>query len=151
MPLSKLHSSVATVRPNCSLSEAARLMSMLSVGALVVSETVDAKPVGIITDRDIVKMIGEGLDPKQATVASFPGSPLQTARPDQSTEEVLALMRHHGVRRLPIVDREEQILGIISLDDILLKLGPEMGHVAGAIKKEFEMEHPEPSARERTL
>jgi CBS domain-containing protein len=143
--------SVATVEPGCTLREAARQMTMLSVGALVIADSPQAAPVGIITDRDLVKMIGEGLDPKVATVASFAGAPLKTVAVNAPTKQVAALMREHGVRRLPIVDDRGQLTGIVSLDDLLLTLGEEMADIAGAIRKEFESEHPTHSAHERSL
>ncbi|MBW2244346.1 MAG: CBS domain-containing protein [Deltaproteobacteria bacterium] len=86
------------------MSEAARQMTMFSVGALVLVESPDGAPVGIITDRDIVKMIGEGLDPKMATVAGSVGGPLKTVTANEPTNQVVAPMRQNGVRRLPIVD-----------------------------------------------
>ena len=152
MSLTKLaRGSVATVKPTSTVSEAARLMTMLSVGALVDAESPHAVPVGIITDRDLVTMIGEGLDPKVATVASFAGAPLKTVAVSAPTRQVVALMREHGVRRLPIVDEQGHLTGIVSLDDVLLILGEEMADIAGSIRKELGREHPTPSAHERTL
>lgn len=152
MSLSRLaRGSVATVEPSCTLSEAARHMTMLSVGALVIADAPGSRPVGIITDRDLVKMIGEGLDPKVATVAGFAGAPLETIGVGEPTSRALAAMREHGVRRLPIVDDQGRLAGIVSLDDVLLMLGEEMAAVADTIRREFESEHPTPSAHERAL
>ncbi len=152
MSLSRLaRGSVATIEPSCTVSEAARLMTMLSVGALVIADSPQAAPVGIITDRDLVKMIGEGLDPKVATVACFAGAPLRTVAVSAPTRQVVALMREHGVRRLPIVDDQDHLTGIVSLDDVLLTVGEEMADIAGTIRKEFESEHPTPSAHEGAL
>lgn len=152
MSLSRLaRGSVATVKPTCTVGEAARHMTMLSVGALVIADSPKARPLGIITDRDLVKLIGEGLDPKVATVACFAGAPLETVGVGESTRQVIALMRKHGVRRLPVLDDQGQLAGIVSLDDVLLELGEEMAAVADAIRKEFEVERPTPSAHERSL
>ena len=152
MSLSRLaHGSVATVAPSCTASEAARIMTMLSVGGLVIAESPQSPPVGIITDRDLVKMIGEGLDPKVATVASFARGPLQTVGIGTPMRRALALMRAHGVRRLPIVDERGHLAGIVSMDDVLLTLGEEMADVSAAIRKELENEHPRPSAHDRAL
>ncbi|MGH0029862.1 MAG: CBS domain-containing protein [Myxococcota bacterium] len=152
MPLSRLaRSSVATIPPSCPLSEAARLMTMLSVGALVIAESPKDEPVGIVTDRNLVKLIGEGLDPKLANVARFVGPPLATVPIGTPMKEVVRLMHAHGVRRLPIVDGEGQLTGIVSLDDVLLSLGEEMADVAGTIRKGLESEHRPPSAHERAL
>lgn len=152
MSLSRLaRGSTATVGRTCTVNEAARLMTMFSVGALVIADSPQAAPIGIITDRDLVKMIGEGLDPKLATVARFAGVPLQTVAIGEPTNQVIALMRQHGVRRLPIVDDEGHLTGVVSLDDILLTLGEQMADVADTIRKEFAREHPTSSAHERAL
>jgi len=150
MSLSRLaRGSVATVRPDCSLREAARNMSMLSVGALVIAESPKAEPIGIVTDRDLVRLIGEGCDPGEETVAAFTGSALRTVGTEASAREVVALMREHGVRRLPIVDDAGHLTGIVSLDDVLLMLGEEMADVAGTLRREFDREHPKASAHDR--
>lgn len=152
MSLSRLaRGSVATVEPSCTVGEAARLMALLAVGSLVIADSPQAEPVGIITDRDLVKMIGEGIDPHLATLARFAGAPLTTVAVSSPTRQVVALMREHGVRRLPIVDEQGHLTGIVSLDDVLLALGEEMADVAGTISKEFENEHPKPSAHDRSL
>ena len=58
-------------------------------------------------------------------------------------------MRKAGVRRLPLVDAEGHLASLVSLDDLLVRLGREMGDIADAIEKEFRQEHPVPSAHER--
>jgi CBS domain-containing protein len=151
MPLSRLRGSVATAAPTCTLAEAARLMTMLSVGALVIADSPRGEPLGIVTDRDLVRKIGEGLDPRVATVDCFVGAALETLAVGQSPREAVALMRKRGVRRLPVVDERGHLAGIVSLDDILLTLGEELGDVAATIRKEFESEHPTASAHERSL
>lgn len=143
--------SVATVGPDCTLSEAAREMAMLSVGALVIVEAADGKPVGIVTDRDVVRALGEGLDPKTATVGQAAGAPLQTIGPDTPRDEVLARMQRHGIRRLPVVDERGRLTGIVALDDVLLELGTELGRIVELLQREFARERPGSSAHERSL
>jgi CBS domain-containing protein len=143
--------SVAVIEPGCTVSEAARLMTLLSVGSLVIADSPQAAPIGIVTDRDLVKLIGEGLDPNVATVASFAGARLATVDVNAPTRQVVALMREHGVRRLPIVDDRGHLTGIVSLDDILVTLGEEMADIAGTIRREFQGEHPTASAHDRSL
>ena len=142
---------VAIVALDCSVAEAARLMNLFSVGALVIAESQHAVPQGIVTDRDLVKLIGDGLDPKIETVSRFAASPPTTARIGSTTEELLAAMRKAGVRRLPLVDGEGRLAGIVSLDELLVRLGREMGDVAAAIEKELGQEHPVSSAHDRAL
>lgn len=151
MPLSRLARGVATVKPDTALSEAARLMDLFSVGALVVADSPEGVPTGIVTDRDIVRLIGEGADPKTETVARFAGKALATIGVGEPTGKAVALMRERGVRRLPIVDERGHLAGIVSLDDVLLFLGEEMAEVAEILRREFAQEHPVPSAHERSL
>jgi CBS domain-containing protein len=131
---------VRTIQPSATVAEAARLMCEQSVGALVITDATGVTPLGIITDRDLVWMIAEGLDAREATVDQFVRSSLQTAHVSDRLSDVTKKMREGGVRRLPIVDQEGHLLGIVSLDDILMLLGRELADVAAAITSEFEHE-----------
>ena len=85
-------------------------------------------------------MIADGLDPRTATIDQFVRSPLRSVSVTETLSDVTKAMREHGVRRLPIVDPEGRLLGIVSLDDILLMLGRELGDVAAAIMGELKQE-----------
>jgi signal-transduction protein with cAMP-binding, CBS, and nucleotidyltransferase domain len=104
---------VRTVEPSCTLREAARLMIRYSVGALVITDSTGSNPTGIVTDRDLVVMISEGLDPEQATVDCLVKAPLTTIPVEASLREVTDLMHKHGVRRLPVVDSECELIGLV--------------------------------------
>jgi CBS domain-containing protein len=131
---------VQTVQASSTVAEAARLMCTHSVGALVITDASEVTPLGIITDRDLVWMIAEGLDPQTATVDRFVRSPLRSVCVTESLSDVTRAMREHGVRRLPIVDPERRLLGIVALDDILLLLGKELADVAAAVRGELKQE-----------
>jgi CBS domain-containing protein len=131
---------VLTVKPTETVTTAARLMCDHSVGALVVTDDSGVTPLGIITDRDLVWMVAEGLDPKVAQVGQFVRSPLQMARVSDSLERVARTMRAHGVRRLPIVDSEQRLIGLVSLDDLRVLLGRELADLAGVVTGEIEHE-----------
>jgi CBS domain-containing protein len=131
---------LVTVKPTDTLATAARLMCDRSVGALVITDDSGATPLGIITDRDLVWMVAERLDPSVAEVGQFVHSPLQTVRVSDSLTEVARTMRTHGVRRLPIVDTEQRLIGLVSLDDLLMRLGRELADVAGVVTAELEHE-----------
>lgn len=153
MPLSRLaRGAVATVEPHCTVAEAARQMVLFSVGALVIADRDGAPPQGIVTDRDIVKRVAEGCDPAAETVERFI-RPVETVAADAGVREILAKMRRQGVRRLPTVGTDGCLTGIVSLDDVLLRLGEEqggeMGEVAAMLRKQFESEHPQPPAHDR--
>jgi CBS domain-containing protein len=131
---------VRTIQQSATLAEAARLMCEHSVGALVITDASGVTPLGIITDRDLVWMIAEGLDARDATVDQFVRSSLQTVHVSDSLSDATRKMRESAVRRLPIVDEQSRLLGIVSLDDILVLLGRELADVAAAITGEFEHE-----------
>jgi CBS domain-containing protein len=131
---------VYTVRPTDTVASAARLMCDHCVGALVVTDDSGVTPLGVITDRDLVWMIAETLDPRVAEVGQFVRAPLQTVCVSDSLSDVTQKMREHGVRRLPIVDSEARLIGLVSLDDLLVLLGRELGDAAAAITSEIEHE-----------
>lgn len=131
---------VQTIEEGRSVAEAAGLMCDHSVGALVITDGSGITPLGVITDRDLVWMIAEGLDPRESTVSQFVRTELETASVNDSLSDVTRKMREHGVRRLPIVDLERRLVGIISLDDILVVLGGELADVAAAIRGGIESE-----------
>ena len=130
---------VATVEPGFTVREAARRMLERSVGALVIIDG-ESRPVGIITDRDLVSLIAEGVDPDGATIGCFAGQMLQTVAVVDGMRDVTEKMHKHGVRRLPVVDAAGRLAGIVSLDDILVLLGRELGDVAETIENQFAQE-----------
>lgn len=131
---------VVTVHPQTTVLGAARKMMEHCVGALVIADGDGASPRGIITDRDLLYLVSESLDPKQATVGCFVQEELCTVSVGDSLSDVTASMRKHGVRRLPVTDLEGRLVGLVSLDDILVVLGREMSDVAGTVSEELEHE-----------
>lgn len=131
---------VRTIQVSDTVAEAARLMCEYSVGALVITDAARVTPKGIITDRDLVWMISEGWNPQEATVGQFVGAPLQTVQVTDSLADAIKKMGEHGVRRLPIVDQDGQLRGLVSLDDILMLLGRQMADAAAAVTGELDHE-----------
>ena len=140
---------VHTVQPGDTIAKAARLMCDKSVGALVIVDESGVTPLGVITDRDLVWMIAEQLDPQVAEVGQFVHAPLHTARVTDSLSDVTRKMREHGVRRLPIVDQEARLVGLVSLDDVLVLLGRELADTADAVSGELADERRIAEARRR--
>ena len=127
---------VATVLPDTSLLEVAQLMSDRRVGSVVVIE--DHHPVGILTDRDIVvKVVAVGKDPKvtRAGAVMTPNPALVNVNDDPL--DATRIMRDRGLRRLPVVDENGNLLGMVTLDDVLGLMGAELSNVAEAIGKEL--------------
>jgi len=145
---------VMTAARDVSISEAARLMEMMGVGSLILVD--DSKlPTAIVTDRDLIAKIGRGVDPGKTPVSECASDALITIGADWQTAEAVALMRKHGIRRIPVVDEAGALCGLVSMDDLLLQLGEESGGVladlAEAIRAGARYEHPQPSAHERSL
>lgn len=117
---------VITVAPEDSITTAAGLMRDKSVGCVVVIE--EGKPVGIITDRDIaVRVVAEGLNSDDTTVGDVMTQNVITANEDERAAELLELIQKYGIRRIPIVDAEGKLTGIITLDDLLQIVGINVG------------------------
>lgn len=107
---------VQLASPTQSLAEVARMMSEWDVGVLPVGQ--DDRLVGMITDRDIaVRGIGQGRGP-EAAVRDVMSSDVCYCFEDQTLEEVAQNMGEVRVRRLPVLNREKHLVGILSLGDI---------------------------------
>lgn len=109
---------VRLISPDQTLCEAARLMEEIDVGAIPVAE--NDRLIGMITDRDIViRGVGRELGPR-ATVREAMSAEVLYCFEDQELEEVAGNMSEEKVRRLPVLNRDKRLVGIISLGDIAL-------------------------------
>ena len=103
--------------PDASATEAARQMRDHDTGALLVVEGQDLR--GIVTDRDIVvRAIAEGRDPGSTKVGEIASKDLITVDPQQELAEALRLMAQYQVRRLPVVEEDGRLAGIVAQADI---------------------------------
>jgi CBS domain-containing protein len=129
---------VAVAARNTTIKEAARLMRQFHVGDLVVVDgTGRPYPIGMVTDRDIVlAVVAPGLDAEVFTVGDLLTRDLVTCREDQGVFEVIQLMRVHGVRRMPVVDDDGILVGIVSVDDLIELLAEELGELGKLIARE---------------
>ncbi len=110
-------SDVQVIGPEESLQTAAQLMDQLDVGSLPVCD--GRRLLGIVTDRDItVRGTAAGLTPHGNCVSDVMTSHAHSCRGDQSTIEVMHAMGDAQVRRLPVVDRNGDVVGIVSLGDL---------------------------------
>jgi CBS domain-containing protein len=109
---------VELISPHHTLEQAAQLMAELDAGVLPVSDK--DRLVGIITDRDIaLRVVADG-NP-DAQVRDAMSKELTTARPDDSVKDVMAKMANERVRRIPIVDEQGMVVGIVAQADIVLE------------------------------
>lgn len=106
-----------TVEPSTPLIEAAQVMRDADVGPVPIVE--GDRLAGMLTDRDIVvRAIAEGKDPQSTTVGEIASRDLVTIDPDQSLDEAARLMARHQVRRLPVVEEDGRLVGMIAQADI---------------------------------
>lgn len=104
------------------IKEVAKLMRARHVGSVVVVEgsAACARPVGIITDRDlVVEIMAQEVDEEKVTVGDIMASDLLLAREDDSVADTIRLMRSRGVRRVPVVSEQGWLAGILAADDFL--------------------------------
>lgn len=122
-----------------SILQTAQLMRRHHVGDVIVVEERGAKriPIGIVTDRDIViEVIAKEAEPSHLTAGDIITSNLVTARDTEGVYESIQLMRMNGIRRLPIVDADGGLVGIVSMDDLLELLAEEMNEIAKLVSRE---------------
>lgn len=106
-----------TVGKRESITEIARLMKKYRVGSVIVVE--GRKPVGIVTEGDIIrKVVAEGLDPRDIKAEDVMSTELVLATPDMGIIEAAETMQRKMVKRLPVVNRKGELVGIISETDI---------------------------------
>jgi CBS domain-containing protein len=108
---------VQVIEPGATLRRAAQMMRDLDVGALPVCS--GARLLGMVTDRDItIRGVAAGLAPDVGCVSDVMTQDLQFCTEDQDTEEVMRTMGHAQVRRLPVVNMDNELVGIVSIADM---------------------------------
>ena len=123
---------VVTASAQMTVEQAAQAMRDKNVGALVVVNA--GRPIGMLTDRDIaVEVVARGVDPDTARVGDVMHKKPMTIREDLGILDAVKVFARTGVRRLPVVTRGGVLVGVIAVDDLIMLLGNEMGHLAGAL------------------
>lgn len=119
---------VMTADPACCISEAglqevAQMMIDHDCGEIPVVESQETKrPIGVITDRDIVcRTIAKGLNPLDLTVADCLTTPAVTVTPEMSLGQCVWIMEDKKIRRVPVVDADGCCCGIVALADVALR------------------------------
>jgi CBS domain-containing protein len=106
------------VTPQTSVREAAQLMEQEDVGSLPIVED-QARLVGIVTDRDVaLRVVGRGLDPDATQVREVASTELYALGPNDDLDEALTMMARAQVRRLPIVVRDNELVGMLAQADV---------------------------------
>ncbi len=113
------------VAPTATVQEAATQMAEFDVGAVLVGD--ENGLVGVLTDRDVIlRVVVEGRHPAEAIVQDVMSKALHTCRDDDALEAVVAEMREHQIRRMPVLDDSGKVVGIVTLSDLAKGItGPE--------------------------
>jgi len=113
---------VQVINPTATLAECATAMGRLDVGSLPVTE--HGRLIGVITDRDIaIRSAAKGEDPTVARVRDAMTPEIVACFEDQDVQEAGALMEQNQIRRLPVLNRERELVGIVSLGDLSVRTG----------------------------
>ena len=131
---------VFTLPADKTVRDAARLLRKTNVGSVIITQKGKAK--GIITERDIVyKVIALGKDPVKTKLKSVMSRPLKVIKASDKVESAAMALRNNRVKRLPVVDRNGRLVGIITEGD-LLRVYPGMVDVVSEMQ---EMRESKPS------
>ncbi|MCE0723749.1 MULTISPECIES: CBS domain-containing protein [Legionella] len=139
---------VVVINGNESVKNAAELMRSYHVGDLILLEEQKNKkvPIGIVTDRDLViEVMAAGVKPDSLLVRDILTEPFTYVYENDSLFDALEMMHSKKIRRLPVVDNDKTLIGIITLDDFIEILAETMVNVVDVVKLQQKKE-----ARQRT-
>lgn len=121
---------VSIAVPTASVWSVARMMRDRNVGTVVVVDA-SRRPIGILTDRDLVtRVMASGMDAESASAEQVMTRCPRTMPTSAASTEALAVMRELGVRRLPVVGTRGELVGIVSVDDVLQTVAEELGSLS---------------------
>ena len=122
--------SVVTARSDESVADAAKKMLEKNVGTIIVVD-LQTVPIGMITDRDVaVRVVAEGRDPGSTRIGEVMSEDPIVLNEERGIFEAVKTMCEQGVRRVPIVNGDGRLSGILSLDDLIMIFGEEMASIA---------------------
>lgn len=126
---------VIQATPSMSIVDAAAMMRRHQVGALIVVHSIDMpRPIGVLTDRDItVHIVAGGKDPALTPVGEVMTPSVVTCSSDDTLFDVIRLMRGRGVRRIPVLDQNGLLAGIVSTGDVTSALADQLAALSRAL------------------
>jgi CBS domain-containing protein len=134
---------VVIARPDETVLQGARLMRHHHVGDLIVVDEREGRrvPIGILTDRDLVmEVLAEDLGGAAVTVGDIMQTDLLLANEDQELMDTLKQMRDRGVRRVPVVDHQSELQGVLTLDDVVELVAEQLTDLVRLIGREQRRE-----------
>ena len=129
---------VETLSPDATCAEAAVLMRDANIGTVVVAA--GSKPLGMVTDRDLaLRVVAERQDPEKVLLREvMSGEPVFLSG-SRGIDQVVRVMCDLSIRRVIVVDDEGDLVGLVSMDDLLILLGDQLASLVGAIRDEVKM------------
>jgi CBS domain-containing protein len=144
MPIGELAiRQVVVASRETSVLDAAKLMRQHHVGDVVITDQIGGRrvPVGIVTDRDLVlEVLAQEVDPAKLSVGDIITGDLTTVKDYEGVFQTIQVMRAKGARRIPVVDNEGALVGIVSVDDFVELLAEELGELSKLISREQRQE-----------
>jgi CBS domain-containing protein len=124
---------VVTLAPTAKVTEAAEAMKSLNVGAIPICD--GRRLLGMVTDRDlVVRVMAEHRNPETETISSIMTTDVDYCYEDQTVEEAAHVMEDRQVRRMPIINHDKELVGIVSLGDVAVK-GVDQSTTAEALEQ----------------
>jgi CBS domain-containing protein len=127
----QFRSNVVTIEPTDPISQAVWKMKDENVGAVVVVK--DRKVVGILTDRDVALHLGLDTADSSTPVENIMTKNVKTIWEDQGVFNATQYMMGHHMRRLPIINRDDELVGMVTMDDIFALLAQELRNLSQAV------------------
>jgi CBS domain-containing protein len=133
---------IISVNAEASIHKAAELMRVHHIGALALTDPEDpTRVVGVVTDRDLViNLLAQDRLLQEQTIGAFSTPHLIRVPGTASVHEAVQTMTHHGVRRLFVTEADGRLMGLVSLDDLLVHLADELGGLAQALRIGIDLE-----------
>jgi CBS domain-containing protein len=134
----------ATITADRTITEAADEMDRLAVGGLVVVDP-DSRPVGIVTDRDLVVRALARRASADARVDSVMSTDLMTLASDADLRDAVRIFERHAIRRLPLV-ADDRVVGMLTMDDLVVDLTGDLNRLTRPVAAQMLFGHREPAA-----
>lgn len=132
-----MHKGVEWVSPDATVAELAKKMQQFDIGAIPIGE--NDRLVGIVTDRDIaLRALADGRDPAKLTARDVMTKGIIYCRDDEDVDEAARIMESKQVRRLPVIDANKRMVGMITLGDVSHAASPK---IAGEVTKAVSAHH----------
>jgi len=133
-----MHRGVAWVGPETSIRQLAQMMRDEDIGSIPIGE--NDRLIGMVTDRDIVcrGLTGPG-DCDDLMAGDVMSKPIVYCRADEDVEDALRIMEHNKIRRLPVIDENKRLCGMLSIGDISERAGRDL---TGEVMRSVSAHHP---------